>query len=175
MNLWRPRIYLTAIALLCACMGVQRHFVAVEQMQKNMSLYAKVLQAFDDSHTGMLAVDAGADDQVIDQANEAACDIFGYAKGDLAGKNVGDILPEAFRAEHAVKMKKAIDAAKGGRSRVSTVRCIGKRKDGTPVDVYVRVFVTKAGVVALISLTEEMSYTTMGIQGTSTLPTPIAP
>lgn len=177
MNLWRPRIIITAVALVCACIGVQRHYAQVEQMSKNMGLYARVLQAFDDSHTGMMAVDADSNehDQVISQANEAACDIFGYPKGDLAGQDVGNILPDAFRSQHAAKMKAALDAAKNGRSHVSTMRCIGKRKDGTPVDVYVRVFVTKAGVVALISLTEEMSYTTMGIQGATTLPTPIAP
>lgn len=177
MNLWRPRIIITAIALVCACIGVQRHYAAVEKISKNMSLYARVLQAFDDSHTGMLSVNADSNehDQVIAQANEAACDIFGYPKGTLSGRDVGDILPAAFRPDHAKRMKDAIESAKGGRSHVSTVHCVGVRKDGTPVDVYVRVFVTKAGVVALVSMAAETSYSTMGVTGTQTLPKPIVP
>lgn len=175
MSFWRPRILIIGVALACAIIAVSRHFTAVETMRKSMSLQAKVLTAFQESHTGMLSVDAGDRVQIIAQANEAACDIFGFPKGQLAGREVSEILPAAFRAQHATKVLAALEAAKTGQSHVSTMRCVGVRKDGTPVDVYVRVFVTKNGVVALVSLASEMFYTTMGIDGTTTLPKPVAP
>lgn len=175
MNFWRPRILIIGVALICAIAAVSRHFTAVETMRKSMSLQAKVLTAFDDSHTGMLSIDAGDNVQIIAQANEAACDIFGFPKGQLAGHEIGDILPAPFRALHAAKVLAALESAKSGRSHVGTMRCIGVRKDGTPADVYVRVFVTKNGVVALVSLSSETFFTTMGMDGTTTLPKPVAP
>lgn len=173
MTFWRPRILIIGVALVCAIIAVERHFSSIVAMQKNMSLQAKVLTAFQESHTGMLAVDA--DSFTIAQANEAACDIFGFKKGELAGQDLSMVVPAAFRKEHADKIKAAMAVAKTGRSRVSTVRCFGIQKDGTLVDVYVHVFVTRNGVMALVSLASETSYTTMGVDGTITLPKPVSP
>lgn len=171
----RYQMWIVAVALVAAIAAVVQRYHAEITAQNHMILYARVLRALDDSHTGMISV--GVDGRIISQANDAACDIFGYGPGELAGKELGDILPFSYRSTHAEKVQASIEAASapGGMAKSAVVRCLANRKDDSPVDVYVRVFVTRTGVVTIVSLSSEISYSSMGVEGIQELPKPIAP
>lgn len=172
MSLWRPRMFILLLALVFAIFGVLAQYNRIQQTQNNMLLHTRVLTAFEDSHTGMMSV--GKDGRKIAQANKSAADIFGYAESELVGADLDVLLPMPFRDGHIKKVQQAIADAgkKGGKAKVATVRCVGARKDGSPADVYVRIFVTGDGVVTLVSLAEEMNYSVMGT-GSVNLPPPV--
>jgi PAS domain S-box-containing protein len=172
MSLWRPRMFILVAALVAAIAGVMAQYHRIQTTQNNMLLHTRVLTAFEDSHTGMMSV--GKDGRKIAQANKSAADIFGFTESELVGADLDVLLPMPFRDGHIEKVQQAIADAgkKGGKAKVATVRCIGARKDGSPVDVFVRIFVTGDGVVTLISLADEMSYSVMGT-GSINLPTPV--
>jgi len=79
---------------------------------------------------------------VILECNEAAEKMFGFAKGDLAGREITELVPEAYRERHSSGVKKFL---KTGESRIqgSAVEVEGQRKDGTvfPVELAVNHFV----------------------------------
>lgn len=67
---------------------------------------------------------------VILECNDAAEKMFGFAKGDLAGREIIELVPEAYRERHSSGVKKFL---KTGESRIqgSVVEVEGQRKDGT--------------------------------------------
>lgn len=160
-----------AIALFC----VWQHLQRVALLEREASLSAEILMAFENSNTGMLSVKKGS--TTIKQSNRAAREIFGYEPGRMAGTEIDDILPTPFRTQHAAQMKVVQDAVEKGTIgyHVSTMRCYGIKKDGSKVDVFVRVFVTKSGTVALVTLASEMTYHIMGANTPEELKPPIYP
>lgn len=84
---------------------------------------------------GIVTIDSSAN---IETVNDAALDLFGYAREELIGKNVKILMPEPFRTEHDGYITRYLDT--GERKIIGIGReVIGRRKDDTqfPIDLSV--------------------------------------
>jgi PAS domain S-box-containing protein len=71
---------------------------------------------------------------IVDALNPAGERIFGYAAGELVGRNVSVLMPEAYRAQHEDSLRRYLRTGEPhfvGRSR----RVVALRKDGTTFPV----------------------------------------
>jgi PAS domain S-box-containing protein len=72
----------------------------------------------------------------IVHTNELADDLFGYGPGELAGRQLEELLPEDSRARHA-EYRKAFAADPHPRPMGHGIVLFGRRKDGTTFPVQV--------------------------------------
>ena len=97
-------------------------------------------ELLENARIGALAVDEGR----YVAANEYACELFGYERGELIGKRVGELHPLSDLPEQFVEIQQG--RRTGGELRL-------ERKDGTPVDItYRAVRTTLAGMSIIIGL-----------------------
>jgi two-component system sensor kinase FixL len=81
---------------------------------------------------GIITLDARG---VIESANEALEEMFGYERGELLGQLVQVLVPEPYRGQHAVHLEHY--AATGKASIMGTGREVpAQRKDGTIFPIY---------------------------------------
>lgn len=106
--------------------------VQYSELERAQALMRTILEAAPD---GILTID---EQGVIEHANVAAENLFGYDKGELAGKNVSQLmLPDAGHAHGRyvaryleTKQPRVINAGR---------EVIGVRRDGTPIPLYLSV------------------------------------
>lgn len=147
------------VALLTA--GSLWHYdMKLSEAERDATIWAEVLVALHETNTGLISVKSGT--TTIRYANTDACNIFGYEQ-PMGGIDINDILPEWFREAHQKLMLNSMDAATHGtlQKKNSTMPCTALRKDGTTVEVIVRVVIAKKHVIAIINLADEMNYSPM--------------
>jgi PAS domain S-box-containing protein len=80
----------------------------------------------------------------IETVNPAAGEMFGYAAGELAGRNVSMLMPEPYRSQHDTYLAKYL--ATGKRHIIGIGREVaGLRKDGTTFPMHLSVGEFKIG------------------------------
>jgi PAS domain S-box-containing protein len=94
---------------------------------------------------GVVVVDAGG---TVVYANRTLEHLFGYAPGELLGRPVELLVPEAARPGHA-RHRRAYAAAPSARPMGAGLALIGRRRDGSefPVDVSLGPSVSRGGLV----------------------------
>ncbi len=129
-------------------------------MRSESSTEVRLLLSLEDTNTGLMEV-RGTTDQIT-YASPAASRILGYDPGELTGTPISSILPEGFRQHHASSMKAATARVLvEGHSSVSTMHCVALGKRGEPVDVVVRIFVSRNGIIAILNRFDEIRYIPM--------------
>lgn len=119
-------------------MDIGKRVAAEAAMRESEARLAAVLETAVDS---ILTVDARG---VIQSANKAARDTFGYSEQELAGQNVKMLMPEPYRSNHDSYLERYRITrdphiiGRGGRE------VFGRRKDGTviPIELSVSEFVS---------------------------------
>jgi len=97
--------------------------------------------AIDASPGALVMVDGRG---VIQVANRALEELFGYERDELLGRPVETLVPEALRREHAA-LRMRYMAAPEARSMGAPRALAGARKDGRPVPVEVRLNPVQSG------------------------------
>jgi PAS domain-containing protein len=148
-----------AVSLLLAAGGIWHYESNMEEAERDATIWAEVLASLHETDTGLISVKSGQ--TIIRYANEDACEMFGYDR--MGGMELSKILPEWFSGDHEKIMLASMDAATKGtlQKKSSTMLCTAMRKNGTPVEVVVRVVIGKSRVIALINLSEDMNYLPM--------------
>ncbi len=121
-----------------------------ELIRRNVDMRARLLLSLDETKTGLLDVEAGSG-QIAD-ANDSACEIFGYKT--MVGVNVADILPASFRQAHEARIK----AVEKDPPHVAAMRCEALRANGETIKVLLRIHVSSNGVQAFVNRTEEVRW-----------------
>jgi PAS domain S-box-containing protein len=97
-------------------------------MERTRALLASIVESSDD------AIASGGLDGTINSWNRAAEALFGYAHGEVVGKNVEILVPPGRREDGAT-----IIGLIGKFGTAAPFEAVGQRKDGSPIDVSVRV------------------------------------
>ncbi len=128
--------------------------------RSELSTEGRFLLSLEDTHTGLMEV-KGATNEIA-SASPAACEILGYKPGELSGKSINAILPMPFQELHQQRLRDTISKASDGKNHfVSTMHCIALDKGGSPVEIVVRVFVSRNGIIALLNRFEDVRYIPM--------------
>lgn len=101
---------------------------------------------------GILSVDA---DGVIVMANAATEEMFGWTRAELIGRSVEQLVPPAFRKQHAAH-RAAYFGAPQARLMRGGLELMGQRKDGTtfPVEISLNHVTTADGGCAIAFITD---------------------
>jgi PAS domain S-box-containing protein len=96
-----------------------------------------------------------AEDGAIRAANAAAGRMFGYARDELVGRSVEDLVPERLRAAHATH-RAGYFAAPRVRPMGRGLDLVARRKDGTvlPVEISLGFVEGKSGRLAIAFITD---------------------
>lgn len=102
---------------------------------------------FEISPDGIVVTDA---DGMIREANPRAAELFGYAREELIGKKVDELVPERLRERHPGH-RENYDAHPRERQMGAAMELSGLRKDGTefPVDIMLKPLETEDGPAVL--------------------------
>lgn len=154
---------LIVLGMACALFFVAKEWQEskAENLRRDTSTHARLLVSLHDTHTGVVEV-RGLNNEIY-FASPVACELLGYLPGELNGAPISKILPPGFRGIHETKVKESFRSVINNtrKHRVSTMRCFGFRKDGSTVEIVVRVFVSPNGIFALINSFDEMAYLDM--------------
>ncbi len=96
---------------------------------------AKLRATFETVVDGIITIDEAGS---ITAVNPAAERLFGYASGQLAGRNVQELMPEPFASEHADYVQRYLETGQPrviGRGR----EVVGRHKDGTIIPLQLSV------------------------------------
>ena len=87
---------------------------------------------------------------VIREANPRAAELFGYAKAELTGMPIENLVPERFRGRHP-RHRENFNAHPRTRQMGASMNLFALRKDGSefPVDIMLRPIGTAAGPVTI--------------------------
>jgi PAS domain S-box-containing protein len=89
----------------------------------------------DSAVDAILTIDARG---IIDSANPAAQNIFGYSRREMVGKNVRMLMPQPFRGQHDGYLHRYLET---GQAKIIGIgrELVGQRKDGTTFPLYLSV------------------------------------
>ncbi|HUO07898.1 MAG TPA: PAS domain S-box protein [Phycisphaerae bacterium] len=107
-------------------------------LQHNEALLEAILNT---AAEGIITIDPRG---VIQSANLMAERIFGYAQGELEGRNVSVLMPEPYRMEHDCYLRKYLET---GNAKIIGVgrELVGQHKDGTTFPIELSIGETKLG------------------------------
>jgi PAS domain S-box-containing protein len=161
MTNFRAKFVICCILALVIAFSVSRHLTLKKQQKKESSTYEKVLIVLEETNTAMMQVEAHGNR--IYAPNSIACSMFGYSFEELDGLEVAKLIPIWYQPEHDAKMKAAMNLAEIGHIPYPgvTMDCTAVRKDGREINVFVRVYIGKSGVVAIANLASQMRFTRM--------------
>jgi PAS domain S-box-containing protein len=105
---------------------------AESALQEN---YTKTVAILDTMVDGVITIDERG---IVDSFNPAAERMFGYAAGEVSGKNISMLMPEPYAGEHDEKIREYF---RTGKAKIIGIgrEVVGKRKDGStfPMDLSV--------------------------------------
>lgn len=132
-----------------------------DQIRREASTQTRLLLSLNDTNTGLMEVRSGNGE--IFFSSGKACEIFGYEKNELNGRNVSVIIPESFRGQHTERVQATMRSTVSGEvpHKASTMRCYGIKKNGEYVEIIIRIFVSPNGIFALVNRAEDISYFVM--------------
>ncbi len=96
---------------------------------------AKLRATFETVVDGIITINEAG---IITAVNPAAEQLFGYASGQLAGRNVQEVMPEPYASEHADYVQRYLETGQPrviGRGR----EVVGRHKDGTIIPLQLSV------------------------------------
>lgn len=97
------------------------------EKQSRKELELRLQAMFDTAVDGIITIDRRG---IIDSVNPSACQLFGYSKKEMLGKDVSFLAPHPHRAEHTSYIEKYL--ATGKKKIIGIGREVqGQRKDGS--------------------------------------------
>lgn len=154
-------ILLSTVALTIALGGVSRTMSQMRQYKTQASTYGKTLMVLEETNTALMQV--GAESTKIYEPNNIALAMFGYTYQEMNGMDVNMLIPDWYRPVHQAKMQEGMKRASMGETmyQVVTMDCMAKRKDGSEINVFVRVYIGKSGVITFINLASQAKFIRM--------------
>ncbi len=115
--------------ILITAQDVTRKKLAEKQIKLVNSRFSAVVEA---AHDGIITIDQQS--RII-LFNQAAQTLFGYAAGEVIGKPVELLMPEAYRSQHKQFIAAFSRGAQNARTMSDRSHITAQRKDGTPFPV----------------------------------------
>lgn len=133
---------------------------------------ARLLRAIAETRTGYIEVDAKT--QAVKFMDEQATELLGYEESELDGKPLGVIMPPWFREAHSKMLAAGVSHIDTGTGpRIIIGKCSIVRKDGTTVDVVLRMHIAHmAGLFVFINRASESKFSLMTEDGQLYAPSP---
>ncbi len=122
-----------ALTLVVTVQQVMRHRKRLEESLRQSE--ARIRAIVESAADGIITIDERG---TIESFNNAAENLFGYAAGDVIGKNVSMLMPSPHREEHDGHVQRYLDT--GEKKIIGSTREVpARRKDGStfPVELHV--------------------------------------
>lgn len=157
--------YITiGVLVLIAAGSIMFEEARIDDLRDGASTYAEMVEAMVDTKTGIIIVRSGS--QNIDKANEDACKLLGYDKGELEGLPITELVPQEYLPQHNKSYGEAMEKkSHDSTPRVVPIACYAKRKDDTFIPCVIRLYIGKNGILALINHNDQSKYLPMDKMG----------